>query len=78
MRLWGIRLKEGNHAWIAKRGAQGALTLVAEHRPRVALEQVWEKLGEQQRREALQTLSRIVARQIQEPHSRKEVRYEDC
>ena len=52
--------------------------LVSEDRPRVALEQLWERLGEQDRREALQTLSRIVARQIQEPHGRKEVRYEDC
>lgn len=58
--------------------------LGTEHRPRVVLEQLWERLDEPQRREALQTLSRIVARQIQEshslqePHGRKEVRYEDC
>ena len=74
----GTKLKEGNHARIAKRGVPGTLTLVSEDRPRVALEQLWERLGEQDRREALQTLSRIVARQIQEPHGRKEVRYEDC
>ncbi len=58
--------------------------LVAAHRPRVVLEQLWERRDEPQRREALQTLSRIVARQIQEPsslqepHGRKEVRHEDC
>ena len=75
----GTKLKEeGNHARIAKRGAQGTLTLVSEDLPRVALEQLWERLGEQDRREALQTLSRIVARQIQEPYGRKEVRHEDC
>ena len=50
----------------------------------MVLEQLWERLDEPQRREALQTLSRIVARQIQEshrlqePHGRKEVRHEDC
>lgn len=54
------------------------MTLVSEHRSRVALEQLWEALDASQRREALQTLGRIVAQQIQEPHGRKGVRHEDC
>ena len=52
--------------------------MVSEHRSRMALEQLWESLDAAQRREALQTLGRIVARQIQEPHGRKAVRHEDC
>ena len=61
--------------WREKRGE---LTPVLEHRPRVALEHLWGMLDEPLRREALQTLGRIVARQIQESHGRKEVRHEDC
>lgn len=52
--------------------------MVSEHRTRMALEQLWETLDALQRREALQTLVRIVARQIQESHSGKGVRHEDC
>lgn len=51
---------------------------MAEQRPRVALEQLWQSLPEGDRRQTLRTLSRIVAQQIFEPQDRQEVRHEDC
>ena len=67
------------HARIEKKeGLSPNLTLMAEHRPQVALEQRWETLPEVDRRHALQTLSRIVAQQTFGSQNRKEVRHEDC
>ena len=74
----GFLFKEENYARIAKKGVAAPLMSVAEHRSRVTLEQVWQTLPEVNRREALLTLSRIVAQQIFPPQDSKEVRHEDC
>lgn len=73
-----MKLKEENHATTRKRGAKTALRPEGLQQPCLRLEELWQNLGEALRREALQTLSRIVARQIQCPHDPKEVRHEDC
>lgn len=74
----GRRLyKEVTHARIAKGASDATLTLRAEQRPRIALEQLWQTLPEPDRRHALETLSRIVAQQVFDSKDRKEVRHED-
>jgi len=44
---------------------------------RVLLKNLWEKLSQETRQQALQTLSQIVARQLL-PQDQQEVRHEDC
>jgi hypothetical protein len=44
----------------------------------IALKQLWEVIPEANRLRALQTLSRLVAQQLQPPPHEKEVRGEDC
>lgn len=71
--------KEESHARSEKNAsAAPQLTLEAETRPRLALEQLWQSLPEPDRRQALRTLSRIVAQQIFKAQYRQEVRHEDC
>jgi hypothetical protein len=42
------------------------------------LKQLWKTLTDDDRRQALVTLSRIVAKQLQPPPIEKEVAHEDC
>jgi hypothetical protein len=67
--------KENSHARIAKRGPT-----TAQPNPPSALylNQLWEALPDVDRRQALLTLSQIVAKQLQPPPSAKEVEHEDC
>jgi hypothetical protein len=44
----------------------------------IALAQLWMAIPEQSRQQALQTLNRLLAQQLQPPPSEKEVRDEDC
>jgi hypothetical protein len=42
------------------------------------LSQFWTALPDEDRRQALLTLSQIVAKQLQPPPSEEEVKHEDC
>jgi hypothetical protein len=44
----------------------------------LALTRLWEAIPEATRQQILQTLSRLVAMQLQPPPSEREVRDEDC
>ena len=68
------RLKEESHA------VQPRRDLFVPPQPAVkpiALEQLWEAIPEPNRQQALQTLNRLVAQQLQPPPGEKEVRDED-
>lgn len=66
--------KEECHARSAKKAADLQLTSEARERPRVALEEWWQALPEEDRRQTLRMLSRIVAQQLVGSQARPEVR----
>jgi hypothetical protein len=74
-KLFLALLKEENHA--VQPGRNLFVATQAAAKP-IALKQLWEAIPRSNRQQTLQTLSRLVAQQLQPPPAEKEVRDEDC